>query len=498
MKRIISLIFAAAIALSMFACGNTPAEDGSTVNATSAIDEQSAAEGTTEPERFTPNLPDADFGGYNFRALVPTANTWATCTFAVESENGEIVNDAIFRRNMYVEEKYNVKLTQTEVQDFGQLEGMFKKSVTSGSDDFDICVQIDRYAFSLALGGYVMPIDQLPYIDLTKPWYMHAVQDSISIGGRYYVAESNENMSLYECTDVLFFNKQMVKDYDLESPYNLVKDGTWTYDKFFELCRAVVRDVDGDGKMTDTDIYGIASEDGILFRNFWESSGIQSVVKDSDDYFVLNLDGNSRLAGILEKAHDNLFGGEKIYFAAGKDAAATFKPRNDDGNQDISLQQFQNNLALFYPAMLIRTANMRAMETDFGILPYPKADLSQDRYYVRSGGGWPKVVPSTALNPERTSIIMEALAAESRNTTVPAFKEINLKTKMARDDESAEMLDIIFNSGFGDVGTFLWLDIRETLEKVVRDNNYTSVVERRAPTFEKNIKKANESAVALQ
>jgi len=138
------------------------------------------------------------------------------------------------------------------------------------------------------------------------------------------------------------------------------------------------------------------------------------------------------------------------------------------------------------------------MEADFGIIPYPKYDENQARYYVRSGGGWPKIVPAHAPNPERTSIILEALAAESRNTVVPAFKEINLKTKISRDNESAEMLDLIFNSGFGDVGTFLWLEIRDALVGVVKSGNYASMAEKKSPAFEKTLNKVNETAAGLE
>jgi len=447
------------------------------------------------PERYTPDLPDADYGGYVFRALIPSDKTWADCTFDAEQETGDTMNDAIYKRNRYIEEKYNVKFEQLEITDWGPLENTFKQSVNAGTDDFDICVQIDRYAFSLALGGYLLPSDQLPYADITKPWYMHDVTESMKIGGKYYVVESNENLSLYQCTDVLYFNKKLVADLGFDSPYGLVKNGTWTYDKFFDLCRAGVADIDGDGMMTDADRYGIASSDDILFRNFWESSGIQSVTKNSDGEFVLNIAGNEKLYNILDKAYQNLFEGVKIYFAAGKDRADTIKTTAE--YQDISTYQFVNDLALFYPSMLIRTEKMRNMETDFGIIPYPKYDENQSRYYVRSGGGWPKVVPSHALNPERTSVILEALAAESKNTVVPAFIEVNLRTKMARDDESAEMLDLIFDSGFGDVGTFLWLDIRGALEEAARQNKYASMVEKKSAAFEKTLSKVNETAAGL-
>ena len=485
MKHIILLITLAAVILTMISCG--AGESGGTNAPETGKSDGTQTEDTaeTEPPAILPDLPEADYEGYNFRAYVPTPNVWASCTFNIEEVTGDTVNDAIYERNRTIEEEFNVILTETDIGPYDKLENIFKQSVSAGTDDFDICVQIDRYAFGLATGGYVLSADNLPYIDLTKPWYMHDVMNSMSLGGRIFIIESNENMSLYECTDVLFFNKKIINDLGLDVPYDLVNNGTWTYDKFFDLSRAAALDIDGDGTMTEADRYGIISEDSTFFRNIWESSGIQSIVKDSEDRFVLNLSGNEKLSNILEKCHNNLYGEEKIYLS--------------NGDQAKTLQLFENNLALFHGSMLIRTKEMRAMETDFGIIPYPKYDESQSRYYVRSGGGWPKIVPVHAKNPERTSVIIEGLAAESRNTTVPAFKEVNLRTKITRDNESAEMLDLIFESGFGDVGTFLWLDIRDGLVNVVKGtNNYTSMVESKAPAFEKLLNAANEAAAELE
>lgn len=499
MKRIIPLIIIAVLLFVISACsekngGNRKIKNNDENIPVSNIPQTEEKE-EPKSDRYTPDLPDADYEGYEFCALIPSDKTWADCTFGAEEASGDTMNDAIYERNLYIEEIYNIKLKQLEISDWGLLENTFKNSVRAGTDDFDICVQIDRYAFSLALGGYILPADQLPHIDLTKPWYMHDVNESMKIGGKYYVVESNENLSLYQCTDVLYFNKKLVADLAFENLYSLVKNGAWTYDKFFDLCKSAVSDIDGNGTMTDADRYGIASSDDILFRNFWESSGIQSVTKNSGGEFVLNISGNEKLYNILDKAYQNLFGGAKIYFAAGKDKADTIQATNE--YQDISTYQFVNDLALFYPSMLIRTEKMRNMETDFGIIPYPKYDENQSRYYVRSGGGWPKVVPSHASNPERTSVILEALAAESKNTVVPAFIEVNLRTKMARDDESAEMLDLIFDSGFGDVGTFLWLDIRDALVGAARQNNYASMVEKRSAAFEKLLNTANKAAAEL-
>jgi len=61
-------------------------------------------------------------------------------------------------------------------------------------------------------------------------------------------------------------------------------------------------------------------------------------------------------------------------------------------------------------------------------------------------------VPKSVSDPERASVIMEALAAESRYTLFPAYYDITLQRKFTRDDESAAMLDIIFGTTVYDTG----------------------------------------------
>jgi hypothetical protein len=127
---------------------------------------------------------------------------------------------------------------------------------------------------------------------------------------------------------------------------------------------------------------------------------------------------------------------------------------NDGVWDNMQLVVFNTNRALFYYAGMNRVTLLRDMETDFGIIPAPKFDEQQDGYYpavdmwCMSSVG----IPVTVSNRERTGIILEALAAESQYTLLPAYYDISLKTKFARDDESQEMLDLIFSSRLYDIG----------------------------------------------
>ena len=97
--------------------------------------------------------------------------------------------------------------------------------------------------------------------------------------------------------------------------------------------------------------------------------------------------------------------------------------------------------------------DLRAMETDFGLLPFPKFDERQENYYSLVDKWDPMMVgiPITA-DAEFSGFIANALAYESGDTLMPAFYDLCLTSKVLRDDESEGMLDIIFNSRIYDIG----------------------------------------------
>ncbi len=86
------------------------------------------------------------------------------------------------------------------------------------------------------------------------------------------------------------------------------------------------------------------------------------------------------------------------------------------------------------------------MDADFGIIPCPKYDESQEEYWHFGGTPYVEIVPMTASDPERTGYVLEMLAWKSQDTVVPAYYEVTLNGKIARDTESSPMLDIVFNT----------------------------------------------------
>jgi hypothetical protein len=105
-------------------------------------------------------------------------------------------------------------------------------------------------------------------------------------------------------------------------------------------------------------------------------------------------------------------------------------------------------------------------------------------------------VPQSAENLERVSIILEALSAESRYTLQPAYFDVSLHRKYTRDEESSDMLDIIFSTRIYDIGAVynfgnVYLDFCNIATNQSRD--VVSLYERRQGQMESGIESVVEA-----
>ena len=81
-------------------------------------------------------------------------------------------------------------------------------------------------------------------------------------------------------------------------------------------------------------------------------------------------------------------------------------------------------------------------------------DETQDSYYSFCGTGATAgiAIPICAQDPEFSAYMIDAYSAWAKNYLTPAYYEVNLRYKDLRDDESEEMLDIIFDNIVYDMG----------------------------------------------
>jgi hypothetical protein len=242
------------------------------------------------------------------------------------------------------------------------------------------------------------------------------------------------------CTYCILFNKTVVDQYHLEDPYQLVKDNKWTYDKFIEMGSVLPADLNGDGIRNRNDAYGVTVWLDSIVGMLHASGGAIAQINDQGKFeLVLN---NERNVDVLTS-----------WTRAGASELSNFITSDTD---ETAHRSFTTNNCLFYTRYIGIGAYFRDSDLDFGFLPYPKWDESQEDYCNTMhayGTSW-LCIPSSVKDVEQSGAILESLSYYGQKLVNPAYYEITLEGKTIRDEESADMLDIIFATRFFDVGFY--------------------------------------------
>ena len=404
------------------------------------IENQNEEQKIEEPRIFS-EAPVNDFEGYNLRILSREASTadhhWEAKEIVAEEETGDIVNDAVYKRNTTISERYNIQITRVANADPAALA---KKSVTAGSDDYDLIFASIATTVTIAQNGCLLNLKDVMYIDLPKPWYDQNANEQLSIANKLYTTFCDFTIMDKDATWVYLFNKKLIQDLGLEDPYQVVKEGKWTIDKMVEMCKGAAKDLNGDGTMTWEDQFGWEGESWNMYAGII-AAGIWPVEKNSEDlpeYAGIGERGVSAFTKLL-----SLFGDKSLCLRA-EDVLGV------SGNiwNDVMDASFMAGRVLFANAGMNRVTLFRSMEIDFGIIPSPKLDESQLEYCdtISPFQATSLSIPTTVSDLEKIGAIADALCAESKYTLIPAYYDVQLKTKLTRDDESSEMLDIIFKN----------------------------------------------------
>lgn len=426
------LLAASLLGAAMVSCGD--ASDGGTVTAAPNNSAETTAV-ETEALRTPHAIPvdTLDFGGEELNMSYFDWQGYLYYFFADE-ENGDVMNDAVYSRTRVVEEALNVKLVAESLGALcSDFVAVMKPLLLAGDDVYDLMFNhcIDGIS-TFASEGYLYNLDTLNYIDMDAEWWNKEQMDILRLGENTYYAV---NDMMIPCPYVVFFNKEMVANFGMENPYQLVYDGKWTLDRFDEMARAAVSDVNGDGKMDENDSWGVTAQETSKYISFM--TGANQYITDRDD------DGHIQLALKTEKTQSLM----ERFEALTKDNVIYMPPsmnREDMLTLDTGRLMFQLD-------SLSAAELLREYTVEFGFLPYPKYDEAQADYISLDWGGLLSV-PYTISNPDMVGAAMELLAWESANEVIPTYYGTVLQGKLARDNDAINMLDILFDTVTYEIG----------------------------------------------
>lgn len=418
---------------------------------TDSVDEYETVDETSETVL---EVDKRDFGGRSFRMLTRDKADTIHPNLNTDELIAEPINDAIYNRNRKLENDYNI--TFTEILNT-EPSGVARATILADSDEFDMITLRCIYSYELAAEGLSYPIEELENINLDRPYWYSSINDALTMFGRQYFAAGAFNLTSYDFTHMMLFNKSVALDYSIPNLYETVSNGEWTYDLFAEYVSMVSGDINGDSKLDENDKWGYLANGKQVLPCFWISAGTLSVAKDENDAPVFTAGSDERFAEVFMRI-----------FEITRDTGAWYYNTDVADVPPSSINIFSADNALFMDCTFFFIEYLRNMESDFGILPYPKWNLEQDKYISRIEGCDLFVIPITVQDTDYVSLIIEALAAESEKSVIPQYYEVALKGKYSRDDESASMLDLIFSNRVFDFGDTIWC-------QYIRDGAFSSM-----------------------
>ena len=282
----------------------------------------------------------------------------------VEEMDGDVINDAIYERNLAVNEKFDCEITLKT----GDVVSITKQSVAAGDDSYKLVYPSIIDGASMAQQGLLLNYLDFEHVNIYEQWWDQGTA-SLEISGKVYFMNGDINILDNDVTYILLFNKKIIGDVGLREPYQLVRDGKWIIDTFTSMIKDVTTDLDGDGGFTDNDMYGYVTT-GAGPNTIFYASGITYVGFDSEGMPVLDVN-ISKITSLLEKVVD-IFHNDN-----------TTRVPSDVA---VGKNMFMEDRALFYGEVLSYIINVRAMETAFGVLPLPKYNEQQDHYYTNCEG----------------------------------------------------------------------------------------------------------------
>lgn len=406
----------------------------------------------TVPEsgQLLPDLPVSDYGGYEFRILVREDASISgmddfTSDLIAEEFNGDVVNDAVYTRNLKIQNDYNIKIIGC-IEGIGDLEPKASAALLADEDAYDIIVPHAQQGFSMALRGFFvnwLNEANMPYTDLSMPWWSRDSVDNFTIKGKYFIGFGDISYQGITRTMVMMFNKDIFDDLNIAYPYESILNGSWTCEKFESTAKMWHKDLNGDGSVDfENDSFGLSTSVWVAPVQLLYSAGQRLVKNDGRDRLSLSL-YNETTVGAYEWFFDRIV--PISYFSHFKESAS----------QPYDL--FVEGRAIFMSGGLMYafTDQMRSMEDDYGIIPNPKYGESTDGYPCLFDAGSNCIcVPVTSPDTSRTSVILEALAYEGYKNVFPAVYDTSLQNKISRDEQSVLMLELIKENRVYDVGYF--------------------------------------------
>ena len=414
---------------------NAPSTEGAATGATTENTPEAPALDEYGREIVSADLPDVRYDGETF--TVHTRGNVEQYEWLAEEQTGDRLHDAIYTRNAAIEEKYGIDLVVIAEGTWSDYSSTtlpkIQASIRAGDGAYDLIAGYSSPFTNMVTTGMLYDLNTLKNINFDKPWWWQNFKQATEINGTNYFGLGALSLSAIYSMSCVLFNPEILSETNAGvDPYQLVLDGKWTWDKMTELSMNALSDLDGNAVFDTTDRYGMAFFNNANNTNqYIVGSGEVLTGRDADGNPIISVN-QENMSDIIDKLIKMVHENESCYYGAEADIRKMF----------IDGKVLFHNYWLYY-AQTQYAAQMDA----YGILPTPKVSESQDNYHTWIQGGMHIYgIPVDVKNPERTSILTEAFAAETYASLLPQYYEVVLKNRYFKDEASSMMMDIMYDT----------------------------------------------------
>lgn len=442
MKKLLSILLTALLLTSSFiSCANNEPEAQSQDGNPGMVSAE-PAETTVETEAsYVDTLGEKDFDGASYVVVVSQQGT--VPAFA-EELTGEVVNDALYKRDLEASNNYNVVIEYPETADSPSTANNISNCVLAGDYYCDLYMDAlsdgANYMGSTFRKGALYNLLEVPYLRLDQKWWSELLYDKLQYKGKMFFTSGDIATASYYAPSCTFMNLGVANSFNIDATeiYNLVYENAWTLDEMMKRTAGIQTDLNGDGVMkTADDLYGVVSATvELTSTQICVGAGIRYCDIDEDGNMVVNLN-TEQVLNTIDKLRQCF-----CEVKSGDDWGPIF---------DV----FKIDRELFLIHFVETSIKCRDMESDFSILPMPKYDADQASYmsYTNPHTHSYVAIPLIQEDIERTGFLTEVLEYLSVDLVRPTIYDVTLKGKVSRDQDCQAMLDIIFNTTYIDFNT---------------------------------------------
>ena len=448
LTRIIALIFAIIMVLSVVACTNDPDKNKETEKPTEAVTDP---EGTKDPsdsgsesveETYIPTTTYEE--GTTVTFLFPDTATAHKYTITndiwVEKMTGDVLSDAVWRRNEVLRTTTGITVAY-EMGNTSPLEQL-KLDQASGDYVYEVFGPSYNNVATFFNSQLLADINTMNF-DMSYSWFDDSCAEVFTIKGKQFAMSSTITYIDKVSCPAIMFNTTLVEDNQFGDLYQMVIDKTWTWDEMLRMAEVVTSGNEDDGEYTMEDFYGISSQNDFSYYML-HSTGLTSLVKNPKGEFVYN-GTNETLVDCLEDiftlmSNPNLF----------------LNRQGTVGTQDIPAihEHFAAGKALFLVRPVESLFGLRSLTEEVGVIPMPLYYKGQEEYYSATNTYVASATcfPSYIQEQQKVVDAIQVLAMNSSKIVMPALYEICLGSRLVNDKNASAMLDIIFLNKVYDFG----------------------------------------------